>query len=306
MKRKKDLKLTTKNALTAHVFLIPFYIGAIVFFIGPLISSAVMSFSNVSVAETGYKYDFVSFSNYKYAFVKDATFGTNLVKSVLEMLWKVPVINIFAIFLALIANQKIKGRGIIRAIFFMPLVFASSVAFSCITSDSVAQNIMAGSSVSGGTVSNTNALKELLISSGLGTQIVNLVTKITDSIFSMAWASGVQMILYLAALQSISPSLYEASQIEGASSWDNFWKITLPMLSPIMLICIVYTVVDNFTSSSNVVMNQITEVSQQGVKSFGMSSAFSWVYTLLMLLILLLCMLIFSRIGNDKKRGART
>lgn len=301
MKIKRKLKLATQTSITAHLFLIPFYIGLIVFFIGPLIKSAVMSFSNVSLTDDGFAYEFVKFDNFKYAFVKDATFGTNIVTSIGEMFWKVPVINIFAIFLALIANQKMRGRTVVRAIFFMPLVFASSVAFSCINSDSVASQVMSGSDLSGGAVSNTNALKELLVASGLGSQIVDLVTKITDSIFSMAWVSGVQMILYLAALQSISPSLYEASQIEGASSWDNFWKITLPMLTPIMLTCIVYTVVDNFTSTSNVVMNQITAVSQQGVMSFGMSSAFSWIYTLLMLVILLLVILAFSCVGKEKK-----
>lgn len=297
----KNLKLKTKTSITAHCFLIPFYIGLLVFFIGPLVNSAIMSMSDVSVTNEGYKYEFIKFSNYRYAFVKDATFGTNIVNSITEMLWKTPVINIFAIFLALIANQKIKGKTIVRAIFFMPLVFASSVAFNCINSDSVAQSIMSGNEMSGGVISNTNALKDLLISSGLGSQLVNLVTKITDGIFSMAWASGVQMILYLAALQSISPSLYEASQIEGASSWDNFWKITLPMLMPIMLTCIVYTVVDNFTSTSNVVMKQITELSRQGVNSFGMSSAFSWIYTLIMLALLLLTFLFFSKISSDKK-----
>ena len=301
MKNRRKLKLTTQTSITAHLFLIPFYIGLIVFFIGPLINSAIMSFSNVKLTDEGYVYEFVKFNNFKYAFVKDATFGTNIVTSISEMLWKVPVINIFAIFLALIANQKMRGKTVVRAIFFMPLVFASSVACSCINSDSVASQVMAGSDLSGGAVSNTNALKELLVASGLGSQIVDLVTKITVSIFSMAWVSGVQMILYLAALQSISPSLYESSQIEGASSWDNFWKITFPMLTPIMLTCIVYTIVDNFTSTSNVVMNQITSVSQQGVMSFGMSSAFSWIYTLLMLVILLLVMFAFSRAGKQKK-----
>lgn len=303
MKISYKLKIKTKTSLSAHLFLAPFYIGLIVFFIGPLINSAIMSFSNVSVTDDGYKYEFVNFANYKYAFVKDATFGTNIVNSIVEMLWKTPVTNIFAIFLALIANQKIKGRTLIRAIFFMPLVFASSVAFNCITTDTVAQNIMSGNQLSGGVISNTNALEELLISSGLGSQVVSLVTKITDGIFSMAWSSGVQMILYLAALQSISPSLYEASQIEGASAWDNFWKITLPMLMPIMLTCIVYTVVDNFTATTNVVMNQITGVSRQGVNSFGMASAFSWVYTIIILILLLFTMLAFSNLDKAKKVG---
>lgn len=265
----------------------------------PLVNSLIMSFSNVIVTDNGYKYDFIKFQNYTYAFNKDPSFGTNLVRSIGEMLWKVPTVNVFAIFLALIANGKYKGRTFVRAVFFLPLIFASGVAFDCINSDYVAQNIMSGSDMSGGTVSNTNALETMLIASGIGSQIVSLVTKITDSIFSMAWSSGVPMILYLAGLQSISPSLYEASQIEGASSWDNFWKITLPMLNPIMVICFVYAIVDNFTAASNVVMKQISSVSAQGVDNFGMSSAFSWVYTVLALIIILIAIRLLSG-GREK------
>lgn len=302
MKKFRDLKLNTRTSLTAHAFLIPFYIGIIVFFLVPLVNSLIMSFSNVIVTDNGYKYDFIKFQNYIYAFNKDPSFGTNLVQSIGEMLWKVPTVNVFAIFLALIANGKYKGRTFVRAVFFLPLIFASGVAFDCINSDYVAQNIMSGSDMSGGTVSNTNALKTMLIASGIGSQIVSLVTKITDSIFSMAWSSGVPMILYLAGLQSISPSLYEASQIEGASSWDNFWKITLPMLNPIMVICFVYAIVDNFTAASNVVMKQISSVSAQGVDNFGMSSAFSWVYTVLVLIIILIAIRLLS---GGRERGRR-
>ena len=306
MKRNKSIKLTTKNALTAHAFLIPFYLGVLFFFLLPLIHSFEMSIAKVRVTDTGYRYLFTGWSNYHYAFFKDAKFGTNMTASLGNMLWKVPTVNIFAIFLALLANQKFKGRGLIRAIFFLPLIFASGVAFECINSDYVAQNIMAGSDVSGGAISNTNVLAEMLTESGIGSQVISLVTKITDGIFSMAWASGVQMVLYLAALQSISPSLYEASQIEGASAWDNFWKITLPMLLPIMLICFVYTVVDDFTAASNAVMKQITTVSQQGVNSFGIASAFSWSYSVFMLVILGVILGLF-RLSNrgDKQKGGK-
>ena len=300
---KKPLKLATQSALTAHAFLIPFYLGVLFFFLIPLVHSFEMSIAKVSVTDAGYRYAFNGWSNYQYAFFKDAKFGTNMTTSLGNMLWKVPTVNIFAIFLALLANQKFKGRGLIRAIFFLPLVFASGVAFECINSDYVAQNIMSGSTVSGGAVSNTNALAELLTESGIGSQVISLVTRITDGIFSMAWASGVQMILYLAALQSISPSLYEASQIEGASAWDNFWKITLPMLLPIMLTCFVYTVVDDFTAASNAVMQQITTVSQQGVNSFGIASAFSWSYSVFMLVILGIIMAIFGLLNRGKREG---
>ncbi len=303
MKINKKLTLRARTSITAHTFLIPFYIGLYVFFIMPLINSLIMSFSEVSLQNNSYVYEFVKGYNYDYAFTEDAVFGTNMVNSIVEMLWKVPVTNVFAIFLAIIANQKFKGRTIIRAIFSLPLIFASGIAYECITADYVAQNVMTGAQASGGNISTSNAFADLLVASGMSSEITNVVTTLTDEIFSMAWASGVQMILYLAGLQSISPSLYEASQIEGASSWDNFWKITLPMITPIMLTCVVYTIVDSFTAASNKVMMQINGLAGEGVKYFGISSAYSWSYTILLLAILGLVMFIFTRFGRDKTNG---
>ena len=299
---KKPLKMNTRENLTAHAFLIPFYLGLIFFFIIPLFNSLRMSFSDVSVGISGYTYKWMGLEQYKDAFFRDANFSTNIIGSLTGLLWQIPTINIFAIFLALVANQKFKGRALVRAIFFLPLIFSSGVVFEAINSDYVASSMMSGEAVSAGAGSNTGALNEFLVNSGIGTQIVDLVTKITDQIFSLAWVSGVQMILYLAGLQSISPSLYEAAHIEGASSWDDFWKITFPMLVPIMIICVVFTIVDNFTSASNMVMQQIVSLITESSTKLGLAAAFSWSYTVVIVALLGLVFGIFALLGKDKKR----
>ena len=299
---KKPLKMNTRENLTAHAFLIPFYLGLIFFFIIPLFNSLRMSFSDVSVGISGYTYKWMGLEQYKDAFFRDANFSTNIIGSLTGLLWQIPTINIFAIFLALVANQKFKGRALVRAIFFLPLIFSSGVVFEAINSDYVASSMMSGEAVSAGAGSNTGALNEFLVNSGIGTQIVDLVTKITDQIFSLAWVSGVQMILYLAGLQSISPSLYEAAHIEGASSWDDFWKITFPMLVPIMIICFVFTIVDNFTSATNKVMQQIVSLITESSTKLGLAAAFSWSYTVVIVALLGLVFGIFALLGKDKKR----
>lgn len=299
---RKPLKMNTRENLTAHAFLIPFYLGLIFFFIIPLFNSLRMSFSDVSVGISGYTYKWIGLDQYYDAFFRDANFSTNIIGSITGLLWQIPTINIFAIFLALVANQKFKGRAIVRAIFFLPLIFSSGVVFEAINSDYVASSMMSGEAVSAGAGSNTGALNEFLVNSGIGTQIVELVTKITDQIFSLAWVSGVQMILYLAGLQSISPSLYEAAHIEGASSWDDFWKITFPMLVPIMIICFVFTIVDNFTSATNKVMQQIVLLITESSTKLGLAAAFSWSYTVVIVALLGLVFGIFALIGKDKKR----
>ena len=305
MKKNRTLSLRGRENLTAHMFLIPFYLGLIFFFLSPLVESIKMSFANVSITLDGYHYEYIGLENFNIAFLKDPDFMLNIGKTVTSMLWQMPVINVFAIFLALLINQKFKGRLLVRAVFFMPLIFASGVAYDILQGDYVAKAAMSGAAVSTSGISYTNGLKTFLTSSGVGSELIEAVSTITGSIFTMAWAAGVQMILYLAALQSISPALYEAAKIEGASTWDSFWKITLPMLMPIMLVCMVYTVVDTFTSSGNVVMQQITNMTSKDITKMGISSAFSWIYFIVVLAILGVILLLFRLLSSERGRRVK-
>lgn len=305
MRKKRTLTLRGRENLTAHLFLIPFYLGLIFFFLTPLIESIKMSFADVSVTMDNYHYNYVGFNNFKIAFFKDADFMLNIGNTVMEMLWKVPLVNVFAIFLAILINQKFKGRIVVRAIFFLPLIFASGVAYDILQGDYISKAAMSGADISTSGITYTNGLETFLTNSGVGSELIDIVSKIAGSIFGVAWVSGVQMILYLAALQSISPTLYEAANVEGASTWDSFWKITLPNLLPIMLVCMVYTVVDTFTSTSNVVMKQITGISSTDITRMGISSAFSWVYFIVILAILAVILLLFRLLSSERGKGAK-
>lgn len=297
--KRKQLSLATKSAWTAQVFILPFYLGFLFFFLSPLIESLQMSFSNVSIdPSAGYQLTSVGFDNYRIAFLEDPTFTTNLTSSFSAMAWKVPVIIVLSLFLAIIINQKFHGRVLVRAIFFLPVIFASGVALSMINSDSIASSALTGSVVTAGEITQTSALDNLLLNAGFSSDVIKIATKIADNLFSMVWRSGIQMIIFLAGLQSIPSTLYEASSIEGATAWEDFWKITLPMLTPTILINLVYTIIDNFTDANNNIMMQVTNLMAKSVSKTGLASAFAWIYFLFIGLILLLVMLIFNKISK--------
>ncbi len=300
MKKRKTLSLSARSAWTSQLFILPFYIGFFFFFLYPLIESIRMSFSSVSIDNSaGYDLKSVGFENYRVAFLEDANFTTNITNSFTKMLWQVPVIIVISLFLALIINQKFRGRIAIRAIFFLPVIFASGVVLSVVSGDAVASSALSGSVVSSGEITQSTALRDFLIDAGFGDQIVSICTTIANSLFNMVWRSGIQMIIFLAGLQSIPPTLYEASSIEGATAWENFWKITLPMLVPSMMINVVYTIIDTFTDASNGVMNQITNMISSSVSKYGLASSFAWSYFLFIGIILIFVFLIF-RVVNKK------
>lgn len=296
--KRKSLSLSARSAWTAQLFILPFYLGFWFFFLSPLIESFRMSISDVTIDDTvGYAMKFVGFKHYSTAFFVDGSFTTNLVNSLTELAWKVPVIIVLSLFMALILNQKFKGRVFVRAVFFIPVIFASGVALQMVSSDSVASSALAGSVVSSGEINQSTALNDLLVNAGFDAEIIKYATKIANSLFSMVWRSGIQMIIFLAGLQGISPALYEASSIEGATAWENFWKITLPMLAPTILLNLVYTIVDSFTDATNKVMNQINKL-MSNVGDLDLASAFAWTYFVLIGIILLIIVLIFNAISK--------
>lgn len=297
--KKYKLSLTARQSLTGLGFTTPFIIGFLFFFFKPLVQSFAFMFSKVRVSLDGYETSFIGLENLEYIFKKDATFATNLIDSMTKLLWQVPVIIVFALFFAIILNQKFRGRIVMRAIFFLPVIIASGLVMDIIQSDAAAGAALSGSVVSAGNTSNSDVLRELLINTGIGDKFVNTITMVTDSLFTLTWKTGIQMIIFLAGLQSIPSSLYEVASVEGASSWESFWKITIPMLMPILQLTIVYTIVDNFTDTKNLVMQQV--MNNARLVRYGWTSAMSWVYFLIIAVVLAIVFMIFYLIGRDKK-----
>lgn len=298
MKKSKTARLTIeqRTALNGHLYVLPFYIGFIFFFLTPIIKSISYVFCNVSFDVTGVLTEFTGLENLKYIFNKDLDFKGNLVTSVTALLWKTPVILILSLLLAMIANINMPGKGVIRSVFFLPVILSSGVVLDTIREDDIAGLMMRGSVVSAnGSVVSSNSLANMLEQAGLSISIVNLFINISNNIFDLLFNCGIPMLIFLSGLQGISPSLYEASSVEGATAWDNFWKITLPMIMPVALINLVYIIVDNFASSSNLVMQQV--LSSVELLKLGEASAMVWVFCVIIAVIFA----VFFAIANKFK-----
>jgi len=296
---KKKRGLYQKQALAGHAFCIPLYVGTVLFFIVPLIQSIKYAFSNVIPDFGTMSTEFIKWENFHYIFRVDLNFNNNLISSFTGLLYQVPFVLIASLFLATIINQKFVGRTFVRAVFFLPVIVASGVVISLIQGDALSSTMMSGDKDT--TIFNSSVLETYLQDVGLNQKIIGYFTTITNNIFDLLWKTGIQSLMFLAGLQGISPTLYEASSVEGATAWENFWMITFPMLKPIILVNTVYTIVDSFTDLSNGVMAQIIGTTSN--IEYGKAAAMGWTYTLIILAVLGLVFLCFKLPEISQRRG---
>lgn len=290
MKKKRKMTLAGKRALCGLLFISPWLIGFILFYVRSLIMTVQFSLSEVSIDPTngGYQLVFSGIKNYIYEFAEHASFSQTLVTSLEDILIDVPLIVFFSLFMAILLNKKFTGRTLIRAIFFIPVIMNSEAIVTTITAarEAMMGGLSATSTVLSDATSNgvnmdyyISLFKELAIPDGLLDYVVGAVGRINDIIS----ASGVQIVIFIAALQSIPSSLYEVAKIEGATAYETFWKVTFPMVMPHIITNIVYTVVDSFINSEIVTMAYNTAFQSQ---MWGLSSAMSITTTVIICLIL--------------------
>ena len=301
-KRKKIASLDRRKARSGWFFILPFLIGFVVIYLPMIYDSIVMSLSEIHMAEAGmggYTLEFVGFQNYIDAFSSDPLFAKRLVEGLKTLAFDIPSILIFSLFMAVMLNQKMAGRAIFRSIFFVPVIISTGIMESIAAQD-ILNNYMgstegiddgSGSSAASELVSSMD-LKLLFANMKVGTGVVDYVVEAINNIFNIVNRSGVQMLIFLSALQSINPAIYESCKIDGATSWETFWKITFPMISPMILVNGIYTIIDSFTNSQNVVMAYIAETYSKG--SEVLSSAMAWIYFLIVIVVVAIIGAIFS------------
>lgn len=292
-KQKKPMKMTTKNALTGYLYILPFIIGFVVFFILPLAQSLRMSFMNVSFDPSGegLVYNWNNFYNYKYAFTVDADFTKFLREDITAMVLSVPSTLIFSFFIALLLNQEFKGRGFVRAIFFLPVILSSGVIVGLEFSNTLMAGVEEAIAEASNMNSITNVIKEII---GSDWRFLDYVFDAVDKIYDIAIQSGIQIIIFLSGLQTISPSMFEAARIEGATAWESFWKITFPMISSLILVNTIYSIIDYFTRSDSQTIVKIKEAISKNI-NYGFASAMSWAYFLIIAAIIGVVTVIISK-----------
>ncbi len=294
-KKKKPAALDAKKARAGWLFVLPFVIGFILLYVPMLVNSVSYSFSQIILNQEtgGYTLKFLGLENYREALFSDAEFVRTLTESLKQLVLDVPAIVIFSLFMAIMLNQKMIGRAVFRVIFFIPVILTTGL-IDQIDQGNAAMNYMntggidtgAGGAESEGLI-NTMDITNLLGNMVIGTELVEYVVNVVNNIFNIVNRSGVQMLIFLSGLQSISPAIYESCKMDGATGWETFWKVTFPMISPMILVNTIYTVIDSFTSESNVVMRYITTVYNEGkVRPRELSSAMSWLYFLIVLILI--------------------
>ena len=272
-----------QKALWGFIFVSPWLLGFVFFFLVPLLTSFRYSFSKVEASSSGIQTTFVGLSNYIDALLVNPNFNRQLLESVLDIVIDVPLILIFSLFVAVILNQQFLGRSVARSIFFLPVILASGVIIN-LEAESLVQAINQQQATSGGSGGlRAFELERIMLGAGVYPTIVEYLTGSVGRIYEIVSLSGVQILIFLAGIQTISPTVYEAAKIEGATGYEAFWKITLPMVSPLILVNLVYTIIDSFARSP--VTDLILETGFD-VFNFGLSSAMAWLYFISIMLIL--------------------
>ncbi len=287
--KKRSLTLSQKRTVNGYLFILPWLVGFCVFYIRSLFMTIQFSLSDLEVGVRGYELTWVGLKNYIYAFTAHGSFKQILTSSVINMVVDVPLIIFFSLFMALMLNRKFKGRTLVRAIFFLPVIMNAEAIVEAIetatmmvaTGVSSTSQEMAAENTGMGIGYYIDLFGNLMISRDLLEYIVGAVNRITNIVS----ASGVQIVIFIAALQSIPSSMYEVAKIEGATGYETFWKVTFPMVMPHIITNIVYTVVDSFVSSDVVTLAYDTAFTDF---NYGLSSVFSLVSTVVTCAILVL------------------
>ncbi len=294
--KKKTASLDARKARSGYVFVAPFILGIIFIYIPILLDSIWFSFNKLNTDHWDVVngvpdpiFESVGFEYYK-AIFDDPDFLTKLLAGLQQLIFEVPAVIIFSLFIAVVLNQKMLGRAVFRAIFFVPVIISTgimeSINYSDIMSDEAQGGIQDGSGESASNDIISVLDVEILFSSmKVGAELVTYVVQLVNDVYDIVNYSGVQMLIFLAGLQSISPAIYEACQIEGATAWETFWKITFPMISPMILVNAVYSVINAFTRTTNPMM---LFIDSKYIAAGGqhLATAMSWLYFLIVMLII--------------------
>lgn len=292
MKKKKLRGIDKIKSRYGYLFTAPWIIGVILFFAIPVCQSLWYSFSKLTLTVDGVKTEFVGVKNYYYLLKEDPVFISNLTKAVTSFAYSVPIILIVSIVLALLLNQKFRGRLFFRALYFLPVIIASGVVIDLMfmTTDSN----LSSAGVSSALTSSMFSVEDVTGWLDLPAKAAQYVTNIINNIFDLVWSCGIQTVLFIAGLQSVPGSIYEAAKIEGVTKWQEFWFITFPMLSNVTVLVIIFTTIELFTSTNNIVIDKAYSMMSSGI--YDTTSAMLWFYFLIVGVTMGIFILLYNRL----------
>ena len=285
MTRQKRFSLTRRKSITGLVFVLPFIIGTLVFFVYPVIMSLIYSFGEIESFKT-FSVKFVGFRNFQRALFEDTFFVQKFLEVIRDTVINLPLITIFSIYIAILLNRNLPGKGIFRVMFFLPVVLGNGFVMKQLLEQGIESGSMAAV---------TEFLLPPKVVAYIGSKAANLTAEFLNRITLVLWHSGVQILITLSGLQGIPKSLYEAADVDGSNEWQTMFFITIPMLAPIILLNIIYTIMDTFTDKANPVIDCITKYFTAYNAQFEYSSALGWIYMMFAFLLIGVVTLVMRR-----------
>lgn len=273
------------------MFISPWIIGLIVFFLVPIFQSIFYSFCKVVVTSDGVQTTWIGLENYDDILNKDPNYLKILEESILSFAYSLPIILVLSLILAMMLNQKFRGRIFFRALYFLPVIIATGKVMGYIFTTT--DEDLASMGVSGGMAASMISVEDLTGALNMGTEVAEFVSEAINNIFNLIWSCGIQIVLFLAGLQSIPASLYEASKVEGATKWEEFWFITFPMLSRITLLVGIFTMVELFVNERAPLVEQVYGKMRAG--QYDVSSAMIWFYFIIACAIMGIVIFFFNK-----------
>lgn len=298
MRKKRVTGIERLKVRYGRMFVLPWTIGLLLFFLVPLVTSIAYAFSTVDLTADK-MLTFAGLTHFRYLIKSDPNFLDNIGEAVSSFIYSLPVIVALSLIFAIILNQKFRGRIVARAVFFLPVIIATGVVMKFVTGEAI--DTGAALSTSLGETESYSGIRfdELLMNLGLPQSVTELLSDYIARMFNLVWSCGIQILLFVAGLQSIPEQLYEVSKIEGATSWEEFWLVTFPMLGNVTFLVLVYTIVDLFTAFDNPIMKQAYDLINQN-SSYDVSAAVLWGYFVIVGVIGGLVLLFYNRVFMKK------
>ena len=301
----KPLSFEKKKGLIGYFFLFPVILGILLIFLPNLILTIRFSLNDVEiVAGQGYSLIWRGIKYYKDAVTVDAGFIPTLVESYKTTLVNVPVIVIFSMLIATLLNQKFRGRAIARIIFFLPVILSTGILLEA--EGTIMGNVNSAGIDTGASINELSFnMSELLTSLNFNESLIGIVESAVSNIYNILISSGIQIYIFLAGIQEIPDSLYEAASVEGCSKWESFWKITFPMLAPQIAVNIIYTlVIDGEASRVMAYANSIGS----SLGNYGLANSMAIIYLATLLALIGVIFGVFSRfsmLSESERAGGK-
>lgn len=290
-KKRKGLSFSQRRQRNGFLFCLPFLMGFCLFFLVPMVQSVQYAFSSLQITEDGLVLKFVGLKNFTDALFADSMYVRTIASALGTMVVQTGIILMFSLFIAIILNQKFRGRTLARVIFFLPVIIMSGAIIEILSTDYLSSKIMSGET-SGSLLQGIGSY-EILLSMGIPYQLVETVIPYVYDIFNLIWNAGVQILIFLAGLQTIPRQLYESASIEGCTPWESFWKITFPLMSPMIFMNLIYSIIDFCTTSTNPVIQLVN--TQTSNMNFGYAAGLTWMYLLVVLAVVGIVYWLLSR-----------